>query len=232
MRVPTSLAILLAAVAVTSAGEITKLEGPPKAEWRVIQADPVITTLSAGDRPARWFLLDEHPAAELRAAADGKTATFASTIDGQFRVIAISGEDVHRVKVVKGPPQPMPPGPDPKPPAPVPPADPLAAKLQAAFDAEVLPKEKKAEAIKDKVELYTQAAKLALDPEVATTGQLLGRVKKAADALHTDTLPLVRKAVRAELQAAMPEDVPLTPESRAKAAAMFTRIKTALEGVK
>ena len=227
---PTALPILLAAAALAQAGGVVKLDGPPKPQWVDVPADPLITTLSA-EKAAKWVLVDDGPTADLRPAADGKTAAFAARTPGQYRVLVVAGEDVHRVRVVvPDAPQPMPP--DPKPPEPKPPADPLAAKLQAAFDAEALPREKRADALKDKIELYKQASALALDPEVTTTGQLLARVRKAADALNTDRLLLVRKVVRAELQAAMPEDVPLDAAGRKRAAELFKRVQTCLQEVK
>lgn len=239
-HVSTSLAVLLAATLAASAGDVTKLEGPPKAEWRVIQADPVITTLAvAGDKPAKWVLVDEHPAADLRAATDGKTATFAATIDGQFRVLAITGDEVFRVRVVRGKPEVMPPGPDPqpKPPDPKPPAptDPLVAVFAAAYrldkreDAAV-----KAEELKTLAALYEAAADLANDPDIGTTAALVEKIRKASDSKQLKVAGLLdlRKVVAAELKAAFPEDVALNADARKKAADLFTRIKAALEQVK
>lgn len=239
--------LLLTAVPLVAAG-VTKLESPPKPEWVTVKADPLITTLTV-EKAGKWVLVDDGPTADLRPSGDGKTATFVASTPGRYRLVVVAGDEVHRVAVqVPDPPQPMPPGPGPKPPEPQPPTptDPLVKKFQEAFDAELVAKEKKADALKDKIELYRQAAELCTTrvaptpgqkPEdmpylVLTTGQLLTQVRKAADALHTDTLLLVRKAVRAELQAAMPEDVPLTAEKRKAAADLFTRIKVALEQVK
>lgn len=125
-------------------------------------------------------------------------------------------------------PAPVPPGPGPKPPAP-PPADPLAAAVKAAYDAD--PDPGKAGQVKDLAELYKQAAELAADPRVTTTGQLVERVKAAALVLKITGLTGVRKVVAGEVSAVMPDDVPLTPAARTAAATVFTRVHAALKGV-
>jgi hypothetical protein len=215
-----------------AADPITKLAAPAKPEWVSVQADPVLTTLQA-DKPAKWVLVDDGPQCDLRPATDGKGATFAAKAAGHYRVLVVTDADVHRVKVVVADvPQPMP-GPDnPKPPDPPKPTDPLVARLQAAYTLEPGTPADKADALANKVELYKQAVKLAADPAVTTTGELVTRVRQASDALDTDRLPGVRKVVRIELQAAMPTDVPLDAATRKLAADTFTRIKAALEAVK
>jgi hypothetical protein len=229
-HVSIALAAVFGAAAAAQAGPVTKLDAPAKPEWVSVQADPVLTTL-ASDKPAKWVLVDDGPHCELRPAADGKTATFAAKAPSQYRVLVVTDADVHRVRVVVTDPQPMP-GPDkPDPPKPAP-TDPLVARLQAAYTAEPGTPADKADALANKVELYRQAAKLAADPAVATTGELVTRVRQASDALGTDRLPGVRKVVRAELQAAMPTDVPLDAATRKLAADTFDRIKAALEAVR
>jgi hypothetical protein len=237
MRVPLALPVLLATAVVAEAGGVTKLDSPPRAEWVTITADPVITTLAvAGDKPARWVLVDEGPQVDLRPSPDGKSATFGAVADGQYRVLVVCGEEVHRLKVVKAAPQPMP-GPDnpPKPPAPVPPpapVDPLVKMLQAGYDADTRQPAAKGTDRLDLVELYKQAGTLALDVNVTTTGQLVGKVKDAAKALGITGLAEMRKTIGAELAAVFPEDVPLSADSRTKAVEAFGRIKAALEQVK
>lgn len=224
MRVPTSLAIVCASTLLATAADkgVVKLEAPPPAEWVTVQADPVLTTLSA-PAAAKWVLVDDGPACELRPSADGKAATFAATSDGHYRVLVISGDDVFRVKVVKGG------GDDDRKPKPT---DPLVKLLQTAFDLDTRTADAKRHDLLDLVELYRQAGMLALDANITTTGQLVVKVRDAAKALGVVGLAEVRKAIGAELTAVFPEDVPLTAESRAKAAATFGRIKAALEGVK
>lgn len=227
MRVPIALPLLLASAAHATAGGVVKLDSPPKPEWQVIQADAGITTLAVGDKPAKWVLVDD--GADLSPSADGKTAAFAAAADGHYRLIVVADGEVHRVKVVKAtsPPQPMPPGPDPQPPS-----DPLVKLLQAAYDADPRQPEPKRKDLLDLAEIYRQAGTLAADPAVATAGQLVARVREAAKALGIVGLADVRKAIGAELQAVLPEDVPLTAETRKRAAEVFARVKAALEQVK
>lgn len=232
--VQASLAVLLAAIA-SPAGDVRKLDPPAKPDWQTIQADPVLTVLVA-DKPGAWELLDESPVASLRPIADGKYAAFAAAAAGQYRVVVTSPDGPTRLKVVvPGPPQPMPPGPGPTPPPvpPPPPADPLVTKLTAAFALDARAAAAKETDRLDLVELYRQAADLAGKAEVTTTAQLVARIQAASKALGIDGLVDVRKAIAAEVAAALgTDDAPLTADARAKAAAVFGRIRAALEQVK
>jgi hypothetical protein len=230
--VQTSLAVLLAASA-SIAGDVRKLDAPPRPDWQVIQCDAVLTVLQV-EKAGSWELVDESPAAALRPVADGKTAAFAGP-GGQYRVLVTTPDGVFRLKLIApGPPQPMPPGPGPAPPAPPPaPVDPLAAKLQAAFALDARAAAAKESDRQDLVELYRQAAELAGKAEVSTTAALVQRIQAASKALGVDGLKEVRVAIATELAAQLgTDDAPLTPDSRAKAAAVFGRIRTALEAVK
>jgi hypothetical protein len=115
------------------------------------------------------------------------------------------------------------------PPPPPPDNDPLRQKLKAAYDAD--PGAGKAEAAKTLAELYRQAAALAADPAVRTAGDLLGRVKKAAEALAPGALVGVRKAVAEELAKVLPGDAGdgLTAAHRQAAAGLFGRLAAALD---
>lgn len=116
----------------------------------------------------------------------------------------------------------------PKPPEP--PADPLRAKLKTAFDADPLQLDKRKGAAADLAALYRQAAKLAADPEVATSGALLDRVRQAAGMLvGADGLRDVRRAAGAELSAILPTDADLTAEQRDATAKLFQRLAVILE---
>jgi hypothetical protein len=229
--VPT--AILLALALTPAAGGVTKLDAPAQAEWVAVQADPRLTTLAV-DSAGVWFLLDDD-GAELRPAQDGKTATFTADRDGHYRVVVVCDKQVHRVKVVKAstPPQPMPPGPDPQPKPPEPkPADPLVKVFQAGYDADARPRAEKESDRLDLIELYRQAADLADDAKIETAEALILKVRKAAEALKVAGLLDVRKAVATELQAAFPENVPMTADARKKAADLFARFRACLEQVK
>ena len=124
-----------------------------------------------------------------------------------------------------GPPKP----PDPKPPEPV---DRLRAKLKAAFDGDGAALEFKREQAKDLAALYRQAAALAADVTVATSGDLLKRVRDAGSSLiGPDALKDVRRAAGAELAAALPTDAPLSDAQRDQAAKLFVRLATTLEKI-
>jgi len=124
---------------------------------------------------------------------------------------------------------PAPKPPDPKPPEPV---DRLRAKLKAAFDGDGAALEFKREQAKDLAALYRQAAALAADVTVATSGDLLKRVRDAGGALiGPDALKDVRRAAGAELAAVLPTDAPLSDAQRDQAAKLFVRLAVTLEEI-
>lgn len=121
--------------------------------------------------------------------------------------------------------------PAPKPPDPKPePVDPLKAKLRAAFDADPAQLDVRRNSAKDLAELYRQAAKLATDATVETSGDLLKRVKDASAALvGADALRECRKVVAQELGAVLPTDEPLTDAQRKAVADLFGRLAVILD---
>jgi hypothetical protein len=124
------------------------------------------------------------------------------------------------------PPAPVPPKP------PEPPADPLAAKLKTAFDSDTADAAVKRERAKDLAALYRQAAALASNVDVATSGDLLKRVRDAAGVLvGADSLKGVRQAVGAELARLLPTDSPLSDEQRKAVGELFVRLAGILEDV-
>lgn len=122
---------------------------------------------------------------------------------------------------------------DPKPPVPPKPpepADPLRAKLKSAFDADPAQLDARRSHAKDLAALYRQAAKLCADESVATSGDLLARVKTAAASLvGADALRECRKVVGAELGALLPTDDALTDAQRKAVAALFARLADVLD---
>lgn len=121
------------------------------------------------------------------------------------------------------------PGPGPKP---VPPPDSLKAKIQAAFDADAEPIAEKREHAKDLAALYREAGKLAVNPAIATAGELVDKVRGAAMTLvGPKALVAVRTAVASELGQIFPFDAPLTGDQRAAAAALFARLAEILDGL-
>lgn len=214
---------------------VAKVDDNGQTPWVEITADPILTTLGS-PTAAKWVQVDD--GCKLKPAADGKTAVFAAVKAGRYRLVVVptEGEPIRVAVVVGGviPPVPPPPGPGPGPdvPPPPPPASELGKKIQAAFDADPGDRAEKLKVLADKIELYKQAAGLAADPAVTSLGALVAAVKAAADTLHTEKLPGVRKAVRAELAAAFPVDAAMTDEIREKAKATFQRIQSALKEVK
>ena len=80
--------------------------------------------------------------------------------------------------------------------------------------------------------LYRQAATLAADATVATSGELLKRVRDAGGSLiGPDALKDVRRAAGAELAAVLPTDAPLSDAQRDQAAKLFVRLATTLEEI-
>lgn len=122
---------------------------------------------------------------------------------------------------------------DPKPvppPEPPKPADPLAVALKAAYltDAGA----GKASQVKDLAELYKQAADLAGNEGVPSTGQLMERIRQAALTLKIDGLLTCRKLIAAECAAVLGTDpeTKLDGETRAKARTLFLRVFACLNG--
>lgn len=123
---------------------------------------------------------------------------------------------------------PVPPVP-PKPPEPV---DPLRSKLKTAFDEDSTPLAQRRERAKDLAALYRQAAKLASDPAVTTSGELLRKVREAAGTLvGADALKEVRRVAGMELAGILPTDAALTAAQREQAEQVFKRLAEILEEI-
>lgn len=120
----------------------------------------------------------------------------------------------------------------PKPPEPPLPSDPLAAKLKAAFGEDSTPLAQRREQAKDLAALYRQAAKLAVDPAVTTSGELLRKVREAAGTLvGPDALKEVRRVAGMELAGILPTDAALTAAQREQAEQVFKRLAEILDGL-
>jgi hypothetical protein len=219
--------------AATTVGGVNKVDRPTAPAWVEIAADPILTTLQAPG-VSKWISVDD--GCDLRPVGDGQTAVFAAATTGRYRLVVIPADgDPLRVAVTVGIVPPVPVPPTPVPPVPVPPAPPqseLGKKLQAAFDADPRSRAEKAKIVAVKVELYKQAATLAVDPAVTSTGVLLERVKTAAATLNVDGITAMRQVIAAELAAVMPSDLPLTAALRTAASAAFAKISDALKEVK
>ena len=85
----TTIPLLLAAVALGAdpmPATVTKAPAPPPPTWAEIPADPLLTVLQS-PTASRWVLIDD--GADLRPAADGKSATFAAAQPGRYRLLVL-----------------------------------------------------------------------------------------------------------------------------------------------
>lgn len=139
-------------------------------------------------------------------------------------------DKLDKLGLIEPAPKPVPPKP-PEPPVPVP-VDPLKTKLKVAFESDTADVATKREQAKDLAALYRQAAVLASDAMVVTSGDLLKRVRDAAGTLiGVDALKEVRRAAGAELAGVLPTDAPLSDAQRLSAAVLFKKLAEILEGL-
>ena len=117
--------------------------------------------------------------------------------------------------------------------APTPINDQLRKELQDLYTADASPK--KAESIAVLAALYRAAIAYANDPEILTADKLADLVRSAVRSkLTSSDLASLRVRIATEVAASLPMDTgaAMTPEVRAKAAQVYTRIATALESIK
>jgi type IV secretory pathway VirB10-like protein len=114
------------------------------------------------------------------------------------------------------------------PPVPPPPPDALRARL-----ADAMARDRGAKPdVMQLAAVYREASKVAADPDVPHSKELLTRLRKVKESLlGPGVLPGVRAVAAEELLAAlgMSSEEPLTDQQRARAAALFTRLATHLE---
>ena len=215
------LALALHVAAPGDPPSVTPVPAPDAAKWTELKQQPNRLQVLAAQPASTWEPIDD---LDLRTFEAGKYAAFVAP-PGRYRVVvtAADGSRTRLVLVVGDVP------PDPKPKPPDPPADPLRAKLKAAYDADASPKRQ--DQAKDLAALYREAAKLAADGTVATSGDLLARVRAASASLvGPDALKGVRQVAAAELVAVLPTDAPLSGDQRAAAAALFLKLAELLDG--
>lgn len=168
----------------------------------------------------RWASLAD--GVDLIPFPDGKTALFCSPTPGRFTVLAwtASGNipsEAARVVVVVGTAPPPPPVP----------GD-FARELRALVQAE-----SDADALKRLAGAYRAASEVATKSEVATAGQLAGRVRDLVRAaVPAESLVAVRKRLARESAVRLPAeaDNALTAKLRESATLLFTEFATILEG--
>lgn len=215
---------------VIAVAAVNKVDETGQSPWVEITADPILTTL-ASPSPAKWVAVDD--GYKLKAAADGKSAVFAAPKSGRYKLVVVPEQgDPIRVSVVVGKVDPVKPDEPVIPPPPAPVVSELGRKFQVAYALDTRDAAAKASDLADLVELYRQAVELAVDPAVTSTGQLVTRVRDAAKALGITGVADLRRAISAELVAAMPADETLTADLRKTAAGAFAKILSALKEVK
>jgi hypothetical protein len=231
MRRLTLFAVLLVhAIIPARAAEPDAVTLKVPAEVKALPATITEVRAETTGKVVKWVALT--PGLSVRPIDDGRVL-LVSGPTGRYELLAytasgdVPSDPARCVVVIGEPPEPKPPKPpDPKPPPP----DPLRAKLKAAFDSDAAPPELKREHAKDLAALYRAAARLAEDTAVATSGELLTRVRNAARTLiGPDALKDVRRVVGDELSALLPTDSPLTDSRRTSVATLFKRFAAILE---
>ena len=212
-------ALLLApAQARADAPDVRPVPAPASAAWEEMRVPAgELVVLSAA--PASEWDADPTP----HTFESGKYAVFLLK-PGESRKVVVTGPDKakRRLVLVAGEPGPVVP--------PKPPADPLAARLKAAYDADPAEPAKRKGHAKDLAELYRQAADLAGKPDVATSGDLLQRVRAASGMLvGPDALKGVRAEVAKELAVILPADAALADDQRKAAAELFRKLAQVLD---
>lgn len=132
-----------------------------------------------------------------------------------------------------GQPAPLPPAPGPLPPIPpTPPNDPFLAELQRLYTLDASPA--KAMHKTTLTSIYTTAATAAIkDPAVTTASQLFAKLRSVSQLLlPDDALRPIRETLAEETAKQFNADIPLTPETRAKASALFDRYAQLLTALK
>lgn len=232
VSLPSLLLVLCLAVAAGSARaaqpEVVAVPPPDPGKWTEVKATPGKLLVLSAEPASKWLLVDDATGADLRAFEAGKFGCFAGPV-GRHRVI-VTGPDgtPAKIVVVVGD---APPGPKPPDPPPVPPVDPLAAKLRAAFDADLAPVADRRKHAAALAELYRQIAeKVCPDPAITGPTMLFDRARESAKILvGPDALPGVRKVVGEELSAIFPVEAPLTKDQRDAAGRLFRRLAEVLD---
>jgi len=216
---------MLAAFTFADDSPVVVVPKPEPAKWVELTGEFPLTRLSAaGDKPAKWELIDT-VGAELEACESGKKASLVVSREGRYRLLLTTDAGSVRIAVTVGKPVPTPPD---VPPSPV---DPLIASLQAAYTADA--GTTKAGQLAALAALYEAAVDLVRGSNPpGTTVELIGRLRQSAETLKVSGLDGMRKIIAAELKAVLPNDVPLTGDTKTAAVAVLARVRDALAKVK
>jgi hypothetical protein len=234
VSLPTLHLILCLTVAAGSARsaqpEVVAVPPPDAGKWTEVKAAAGKLLVLSAEPASKWLLVDDSGGADLRTFEAGKFGAFVAPV-GRHRII-VTGPDgtPAKIVVVVGD---APPGPGPTPPVPpVPPVDQLAAKLRAAFDADLAPVAERKKHAAALAELYRQIAeRVCPDPAITGPTMLFDRARESAKILvGVDALLGVRKVVGEELAGIFPVEAPLTKDQRDAAGRLFRRLAEVLDG--
>lgn len=170
---------------------------------------------------------------DLIEDSSGKYATTLFPTPGRYQILVVTAKADEPITEtitvnVEGVPPPIPPGPDPKPPGPV---DDLAAKIGTAWQMEFAAD--KVQSAKNLAALY-RYGRARMD-DSATWGEVFDRMATQAVSLGVvDKLVNVQRAIQPTLDAAVPtvRAARVDSDNKAKAAPLFDRVATILEGLK
>lgn len=170
---------------------------------------------------------------DLIEDSSGKSAIGLFPIPGKYQILVVTAKADEPLTetitvTVEGVPPPIPPGPDPKPPGPV---DDLSAKIGTAWQMEFAVD--KVQSAKNLAALY-RYGRARMD-DSATWGEVFDRMATQATALGVvDKLVNVQRAIQPALEAAIPtvRAARVDADNKAKAAPLFDRVATILEGLK
>lgn len=170
---------------------------------------------------------------DLIEDSSGKSAIGLFPIPGKYQILVVTAKADEPLTetitvTVEGVPPPIPPGPGPTPPGPV---DDLAVKTGTAWQMEFDPN--KTTHAKALAALYRYGR--ARMEDSATWGEVFDRMATQATATGcTDKLVNVQRAIQPALEAAIPtvRAARVDAENKAKAAPLFDRVATILEGLK
>ncbi len=223
MRLVSALLLLLSIAALTASAQQTTAPiadvTPKGSDWVEVKGLPGRLLILQTTSTAKWLPIDD--GFDLVPSSDGKSAAFVAPTAGRYRLTVVVNGEPGRVAVTVG---------TPAPPVPPTPPDPVAAAIAAAYSAEPAPD--KRDRVKDLAALYRQAAVLAADPTVTSSGALLARVQAAAKTLvGPDAVKGVRAVAAGELGRVLPVDGPLSDGQRGSVVATFKKLATILEGL-
>lgn len=184
-------------------------------------------TAKTEQKIVKWFLIGDE--ADLIVMESTRAAIFSATNPGAYRVLAwVASGDIPSDPAICT----IQVGDAPLPSPPVPPSDPLLPTLQGIYGS--IQDIKKEEYKKALTSVYRQAVTIANDPQIKTTGELYGTIRRTASKfLPDDALQSIRERLAEEMTSVLPADFEsvLNLEIRKKAMNIYTRLANILEAL-